>query len=679
MNLHIKQLNIDVDNDGKATINGFPFVEAQVSGEDKDTHLGAKLVRSSQSAKLKYVSHVLEGNKLTVVQQSANLKTATVFSFGDYNGYSVTTSYTNVSDSVVCLEEASAFVLGGFAKVDKADKIKLYTFNQSHHRECQPVVTTLADAGFAPGSPVSQLRQSVFNVGSWSTKEKLPQGILDIDGKFVMFQLESNNSWYCEISDNDGEFYLYLGGKNLPFCGWSKRLMPRQTYVTNAVAVFFGNSLNSVVGEATKYRRLITQRFEADNTLPTIFNEYMHLSWDCPSEQNTRLIAPTVANLGIKYYVIDCGWHNEEDGKTVYPYVGQWKQSNARFPSGIRATTDYIRSLGMKAGLWIEPEIVGKKCAEMLNYYDDDCFIRRNGARVCVMGRYFLDFRNAKVTNYLTETIRRMIVDYGADYIKMDYNQDLGVGTDVNADSFGDGLEQCARAYLKWVDNVRQAFPNVLFETCSSGGMRMDYETLKHFPLLSTSDQTNYDKYPYVAGNMLSAVLPEQAAVWSYPVGSDNIINGVFNPTNEWMCQNVTDEKIVMNMVNSFLGRMHLASHLERLTVSQLALVREGVEYFDKMSADKIKALPYFPLGFTKFGSPFVVCGLQTDKKLYLAVWNMRDGNTTREIPVDGGYNAVKCAYPSNNQLHYELDQGILKINFNQANQARMFELKKTN
>ena len=89
------------------------------------------------------------------------------------------------------------------------------------------------------------------------------------------------------------------------------------------------------------------------------------------------------------------------------------------------------------------------------------------------------------------------------------------------SDSFGEGLEQCAAAYLAWADDMCVRFPQTLFETCSSGGMRMDYQTLAHFSVVSTSDQTHYDKYPYIAGNVLSAVLPEQAAVWSYPVGSD--------------------------------------------------------------------------------------------------------------------------------------------------------------
>ena len=508
MDIKVKNLNLSIDAGGKAAINGFPFVEAQVSGENKDSHLGAKMICSSQGAKLRYVSHRLDGDKLVVTQRSDNLQAVTTFTFGAYDGYAVQTAYTNIGNETLTLEETSAFVLGGFAAVRNSEKTTLYTFNQSHHHECQPVANTLAALGFTDDSPDSQHRIAFANVGSWSTKEQLPQGIIDANGKWLMFQIESNNSWYYEISDFDGKFYLYLGGKNLAFNGWQKHLAPEQTYVTDKVAVCFGNSLDDVLGEMTKYRRTIVDRCAPDENLPTIFNEYMHLSWDCPTEENTRRIAPTVAKLGVKYYVIDCGWHNEEDGKTVYPYVGQWKESKARFPHGVRVTMDYIRSLGMRAGLWIEPEIVGKDCAEMLSYYEDECFIRRNGKKVCVMGRYFLDFRNAKVVKYMSDTIRRMVEDYGADYIKMDYNEDVGIGTDVMSDSFGEGLEQCAAAYLAWTDEMRVRFPQTLFETCSSGGMRMDCRTLAHFSVVSTSDQTHYDKYPYIAGNVLSAVLP---------------------------------------------------------------------------------------------------------------------------------------------------------------------------
>lgn len=271
LNLTIKKLSINIDG-GNATIGGFPFVEAQISGDDKDSHLGAKMIHSSESRQLKYISHSFEDGKLTIVQRSNRLEAATTFTFGKYNGYAVNTSYKNISNKPLALEEASAFVLGGFASVNLADKIDLYSFAQSHHQECQPQVKTLAQCGFCSDLPVSQHRVAFANVGSWSTKEYLPQGILNICGNWLMFQIESNNSWYYEISEDNGAFYLYLGGKNLPFNGWQKQLDVGEIYVTNTVSVCFGNSLQNVLAEITNYRRTIKGVCQADENLPTIFN-----------------------------------------------------------------------------------------------------------------------------------------------------------------------------------------------------------------------------------------------------------------------------------------------------------------------------------------------------------------------------------------------------------------------
>ena len=545
------------------------------------------------------------------------------------------------------------------------------------YAECQPRKQSFYDYGLHRGNIESQKRLAFANIGSWSTKEELPQGIIENTqtGDFLMFQIESNSSWYYEIADKNGEYYLYLGGANLPFGGWSKPLKMGEIYRTPNVALAHGNSLNSVLGEMTKYRRQIAGQNTLDAHLPTIFNEYMHLSWDSPTAEQTKEIAPIVAKTGVEYYVIDCGWHNEEPGNQVYPYVGQWKESKTRFPEGVRKTTDFIRSLGMKAGLWIEPEIIGIQCQEMLDYYDDDCFMQRNGRRIAVMGRYFLDYRNEKVRSYMSETIRRMVEDYGADYIKCDYNEDCGVGTDYMAFCAGEGLEACAEAFYSWIKEMTKKYPQVVFEGCSSGGMRMDYKTLSVYPLISTSDQTDYLKYPYIAGNILSAVIPEQAAVWSYPVGVGEI--GFPLPKEydkEWVAKNISDDRIVMNMVNSFLGRMHLASHLELLNEHQLALVKEGVDYYNSLTDAKKKALPYFPNGFTGFDAEHVISGFKTKEKIYLAVWCL-EGSTTVSTIIGGSVSDVKIAYPKNTNVKAKIKDGELIVNFENQKQAVFLEL----
>lgn len=634
-----------------------PFVQVHVAGENKDSHMGAKLAASSEGKRLEYVAHHIAGDTLTVVQKSELIEAVTNFTgYDDTNALRICTAVKNISDHPIVLEEVSAFAFTGIP-VDG----DFTRFLQSHHKECQPVTRSLASWGLTPHEPNGQKRIAFANVGSWSTKEELPQGILAYENGQLMFQIESAGSWYYEISDLDQAYYLYLGGANLPFGGWARKLESGEEYITPSIALAFGTDLNDVLANMTRYRRHIAGNYVPDQKLPAIFNEYMHLSWDSPTAQRTQEMAKLVSDLEAEYYVIDCGWHNEEPGNEIYPYVGQWKESKARFPEGVRKTLDHIRSLGMKPGLWIEPEIIGDQCEEMLDYYEDDCFFQRFGRPVTVMGRRFLDYRNPKVRAYMTETIRRMVEDYGADYIKFDYNQDAGVGTDYNAFTPGEGLEKATEAFFDWVGEMHRKYPDVVFEGCASGGMRMDHRSLPAFSLLSTSDQTKYLLYPYIAGNILSAVLPEQAAVWSYPV------------TEDCKGEDVSDDRIGMNMINSFLGRMHLASHLERLNEHQLQLIREGIDYYNSLTEMKKRAVPYFPNSFTHFGAENVCAGLRDGDKIYLAVWNLTDAGQVRaEI---AGAKSVKIGYPSDSDATGDIANDHISVNFPRENMAVFLEI----
>ena len=660
----------------KITLNGFPFVEIQIAGQNKDNHLGAKHVCLSEHANLEYVSHGRVGNVLRIVQEDALVRAVSVFtSFEDTSALAVYTEVTNISAEDITIESVSSFMYPGVAgTTDELSRTYLHRFLQSHHGECRPRKSSLAELGLEKVTQAGQYRVAHANVGSWSTKEELPQGIVEHDGRFTMFQIESSHSWYYELSDEEQQIYLYLGGANEDFCGWSKKLSPGQAYRTATAVVCFADSIEKAIADMTRYRYRIAGKNREDESLPVIFNEYMHLSWDSPGQERTKRVAPYAARAGADYYVIDCGWHDEVPGSEVYPYVGAWRESKARFPDGLRRTTDYIRSLGMKAGLWIEPEVVGYKCREMLDYYGDECFLCRHGKKICVMGRYFLDYRVQKVRCYMTETIRRMVEEYGAEYIKFDYNQDMGVGTDSASGGLGEGLEQSTAAFFSWADEMRSRFPHVLFETCASGGMRMDYETLKHFSIVSTSDQTDYLKYPYIAGNILSAVLPKQAAVWSYPVAGVPVMISR-TEAKKWVEENISEAQIVMNMVNAMLCRMHLASDLSLLSPRKFALVCEGIAYYKKTAALKKSAVPIFPNGFASFGDFQVVAGYRFEDRIYLAVWNL-GGDLSMSICLKKKLTKVLVEYPLNSFVTVEIDGDFLRVRFTENIQACFLEVQ---
>lgn len=688
MKIAFKNLSFDIV-DGRVLLKkcgtfvsatGMGIAEVQIAGENKFSHLGVKAVRSSEGARLRYVSHTYDENTLCIVQESPLVRVSVFFTaYGDSNAVRVHTEVKNITRAEITLEEVSAFVACGLEgeKRMPADRLYFTRFTQSHHNECRPIRASFSDLGLFHETWGAQKRIAFANAGSWSTKEELPQGVIENaeTGATTLFQIESSAFWYYEISDVDGKYYLWLGSANGTFCGWQKTLAAGESYRTVAVALSFGKSFGEAAENMTKYRRHIAGECSADENLPPIFNEYMHLSWDNPNEERTRKLAPKIAETGVKYYVIDCGWHDEVPANKIYANVGEWKESALRFPHGIRATTDYIRSLGMKAGLWIEPEVVGIDNRKTVEFYGDECFLKRHGKKIAVMDRYFLDFRVKKVRDTMSETIRRMVEDYGADYIKFDYNQDLGIGADGEEGSFGSNLESAADAYLQWADEMRAKFPQVIFETCASGGMRMDYKTLSHFSLISTSDQTNYLKYAYIAANVLSAVLPEQAAVWSYPVDSFGEPNTPFEPTEAWVEANISRERVVFNMINAFLGRMHLASHLELLSAEKFSLVKEGVAYYERLVEIKKSALPYFPKGLCSFGDKEVTCGLKDGNKIYLAVWNLSDEEREIAVPINADIKRAEIAYPAfaNNEVSFK--NGELKTRLD-GKTARFFEIE---
>jgi alpha-galactosidase len=160
------------------------------------------------------------------------------------------------------------------------------------------------------------------------------------------------------------------------------------------------------------------------------------------------------AKAGCEYFVIDAGWY---DSGIWWDSVGEWKESRERFPNGIREVTDYIRSKGMVPGIWLELEVIGIHSPKLKDL-TDDCFFVRHGKRIYDRSRYQLDFRNPKVIAHANEVIDRVVNEYGVGYIKMDYNIEPGIGTELQADSYGEGLLAHERAYLAWLD-VRQIYP----------------------------------------------------------------------------------------------------------------------------------------------------------------------------------------------------------------------------
>ncbi|MDE6150204.1 MAG: alpha-galactosidase, partial [Ruminococcus sp.] len=294
---------------------------------------------------------------------------------------------------------------------------------------------------------------------------------------------------------------------------------------------------------------------------------------------------------------------------------------------------------------------------------DDTWFFTRHGKRVHDRSRYQLDFRNPKVIAHANEVIDRLVSQYGVGYIKMDYNIEPGIGTEYNSDSVGDGLLEHERAYLAWLDSIFKRYPKLIIENCSSGGLRMDYALLSRYSIQSTSDQDDYRRYCTISANAPSALCPEQAAVWSYPM-----VRG-------------DKEEVVFNMINAMMLRIHQSGHLVNIEPERKALVKEAIGIYKEMRKDIKNSLPFWSLGTSKFSDEWVSLGLKTDNTAYLAVWRRESSKDVCVLPVEFLKDKdaeISCIYPSYNEeiFSFNKEAGTVTVKLSNNYSARLFKLE---
>lgn len=609
------------------------IADLQVSGGNTfDLHF-AKHTGTSGGRHLRYVSHKSEpcalGTKLEFLLTDGQLEVTVHYQL--YTNIAAVRAWCavkNVSEKPIGLEYLSSFCYAGFDDGERTpnEKLRVYIPHNAWMREMNWKEYTLSELGYERGWNVSGKRVAVSNTGTWSSKEHLPMGAVrnTETENTMLWQIESNGSWHWELGDLSNMMYLKISGPTEQENQWYKELKPGECFEGVKACVALGSTFDAALAEMTKYRRTIAKRGGQDAVLPVIFNDFNNCLRSNPTEETSLPLIDKAAEAGAEYYVMDAGWY--ADG-TWWDTVGEWQPVASRFPHGIKYVFDYVRQKGMIPGIWLEPESMGIRCP-LADQWEDACFFMRHGKRVADRGRYFLDFRHPHVRAYMTGVIDRVVTEYGVGYIKFDYNVDGGSGTEIHSDSYGDGLLQHTRALLDWFDSISQKYPDLIMESCSSGGMRMDYAMLSQLHLQSLSDQEHYRENAYVAAAASAAVLPEQAAVWAYPLKTEDA------------------DAVSMNMANALLQRIHLSGETAWLSDEMFALVKEAIAVYKSVRSDIPKAIPFYPIGIPQYGAPWLCSAYRYPSCIRMTVWRMDGDTDTLKIPLEQPIGKVKLLYP---------------------------------
>ena len=337
--------------------------------------------------------------------------------------------------------------------------------------------------------------QSVGSMRGHSSHEHNPFVILkrptadEFQGEVIGFSLIYSGNFLAQAEVDTHDTTRVLLGINPEWFDW--KLEPGEEFQTpEAVMVYTDRGMNDM---SQTFHRLFQKRlargYWRDRERPILINNWEATYFDFTEERIVE-IAKKAKEQGIELFVLDDGWFGKRTSERAG--LGDWKANPERLPEGITGLAQKIEALGMKFGLWFEPEMVNKD-SDLYREHPD--WILSVPERRQSQGRYqyVLDFSRKEVVDYIYDRMAEILGRGKVSYVKWDMNRSITEcwSAALPADRQGEVFHRYILGVYDLYDRLNTAFPEVLFESCASGGGRFDPGLLYYAPQGWASDDTD--------------------------------------------------------------------------------------------------------------------------------------------------------------------------------------------
>lgn len=308
-------------------------------------------------------------------------------------------------------------------------------------------------------------------------------------GDVYGFSLVYSGNFLAQAEVDNYQVLRILLGIN-PF-GFRWKLEPEETFTTpEAVAVYSGEGLNGMSQQFHRlYRNRLARGYWRDRERPVLINNWEATQFDYV-EADLLLFAGKAKECGVEMFVLDDGWFGaRNDDKRG---LGDWKANREKLPDGVEGLAEKIEALGMKFGLWFEPEMVNKDSDFFRSHPD---YIIETPGRSASHGRnqFVLDFSRKEVVDAVYEQMYALLSTAKISYIKWDMNRSISecYSAAYPADRQGEIFHRYILGVYELHERLIRAFPELLIESCSSGGGRFDAGMLYYAPQGWVSDDSD--------------------------------------------------------------------------------------------------------------------------------------------------------------------------------------------
>lgn len=237
------------------------------------------------------------------------------------------------------------------------------------------------------------------------------------------------------------------------------------------------------------YRNRLCKGKYRDTERPVLINNWEATYYDF-DEKSLEAIAVKAKDVGVELFVLDDGWFGKRND--IDCSLGDWVANKDKLPSGLSALAKRINEVGLKFGLWLEPEMVSPN-SDLYRAHPDWC-LHIDGRKSC-LGRcqLILDLSRDDVCDYLINTISNILDSANIEYIKWDMNRNMSeIGSALlPAERQSEVAHRYMLGLYRVLETLTSKYPDVLFEGCSGGGGRFDAGMLHYMPQIWTSDITD--------------------------------------------------------------------------------------------------------------------------------------------------------------------------------------------
>ncbi|MES2375461.1 MAG: alpha-galactosidase [Bacteroidota bacterium] len=303
-----------------------------------------------------------------------------------------------------------------------------------------------------------------------------------------------------------------VGGMNFWDTSWD--LEPGTTLETPKLTIGFTNGGPAEASRslAAYIRNDVLLAAHRQDLRPVIYNSW-EAAYYSVNEQQQIDLAKVASEIGIETFTIDDGWFKGRTDGRSQSGLGNWEVDRKKFPNGLTPVIKQVHDLGMKFGLWVEPENVNPN-SDVVKAHPDWIFQfpNRKGNEF----RQILNFANDAVYQDRLKVLTKLLSENDIDFIKWDQNNSLTEPGWSNAPA---NIQREVRIrhisnVYRLVDELRKRFPKVLFESCSSGGGRVDLGMLSRMDQAWVSDNTDPIDRLYIQYGFLSALPANTMVSW---------------------------------------------------------------------------------------------------------------------------------------------------------------------